>query len=102
MVSNLYANIGGGPVTVHGMGSTWTMPNGLTLGEGVSRNGTINITGGGDMTLFEVDCAARRVQQEVHPEANIIFGSAFDENMEGKIRVSLVAAGIDIQQTGSE
>ena len=62
----------------------------------------INITGGGDMTLFEVDCAARRVQQEVHPEANIIFGSAFDEKMEGKIRVSLVAAGIDIQQTGSE
>tara|TARA_B110001452_G_scaffold193536_1_gene163533 strand:- start:1840 stop:3015 length:1176 start_codon:yes stop_codon:yes gene_type:complete len=55
----------------------------------------INITGGADMTLFEVDVAARRVQQEVHPEANIIFGSAYDEKMEGKIRVSLVAAGID-------
>ena len=58
----------------------------------------INITGGSDMTLFEVDAAARRVQQEVHPDANIIFGSAYDEKMNGKIRVSLVAAGIDAPQ----
>jgi len=55
----------------------------------------INITGGSDMTLFEVDQAARRVQEEVHPDANIIFGSAFDEELSGKIRVSIVAAGID-------
>ena len=55
----------------------------------------INITGGSDMTLFEVDQAARRVQEEVHPDANIIFGSAFDEQLSGRIRVSIVAAGID-------
>lgn len=55
----------------------------------------INITGGSDLTLFEVDQAARRVQEEVHPDANIIFGSAFDESLSGRIRVSLVAAGID-------
>ena len=55
----------------------------------------INITGGSDLTLFEVDQAARRVQEEVHPDANIIFDSAFDEELSGKIRVSIVAAGID-------
>jgi cell division protein FtsZ len=55
----------------------------------------INITGGSDLTLFEVDQAARRVQEEVHPDANIIFGSAFDEQLSGRIRVSIVAAGID-------
>ena len=55
----------------------------------------INITGGSDMTLFEVDQAARRVQEEVHPDANIIFGSAYDDSLAGKIRVSIVAAGID-------
>ena len=55
----------------------------------------INITGGSDLTLFEVDQAARRVQEEVHPDANIIFGSAYDDSLAGKIRVSIVAAGID-------
>ncbi|MCF6274847.1 MAG: cell division protein FtsZ, partial [Robiginitomaculum sp.] len=57
----------------------------------------INITGGADMTLFEVDEAANRVREEVDPEANIIFGSTFSEESEGKIRVSVVATGIDAQ-----
>jgi len=55
----------------------------------------INITGGNDITLFEVDEAANRIREEVETEANIIFGSCFDENMEGKIRVSVVATGIE-------
>ena len=55
----------------------------------------INITGGMDMTLFEVDEAANRIKEEVDSNANIIFGSAFDNNLEGKIRVSVVATGID-------
>jgi len=54
----------------------------------------INITGGMDMTLFEVDEAANRIRDEVDPEANIIFGSTFDEKLNGKIRVSVVATGI--------
>jgi len=54
----------------------------------------INITGGGDMTLFEVDEAANRIRDEVDPEANIIFGSTFDEKLNGKMRVSVVATGI--------
>ena len=55
----------------------------------------INITGGADMTLFEVDEAANRIREEVDGEANIIFGSAFNADLEGKIRVSVVATGID-------
>lgn len=62
-----------------------------------ARGVLINITGGADMTLFEVDAAANRIRDEVDPEANIIFGSAFNENLEGKIRVSVVATGIDDQ-----
>ncbi|MFD2235792.1 cell division protein FtsZ, partial [Phaeospirillum tilakii] len=54
----------------------------------------INITGGLDMTLFEVDEAANRIRDEVDPEANIIFGSTFDEKLNGQIRVSVVATGI--------
>lgn len=57
----------------------------------------INITGGADMTLFEVDEAANRIREEVDPEANIIFGSTFNESMEGRMRVSVVATGIDAQ-----
>ena len=60
----------------------------------------INITGGLDMTLFEVDEAANRIRDEVDPEANIIFGSTFDEAMEGKMRVSVVATGIDVAEAG--
>lgn len=64
-----------------------------------ARGVLINITGGYDMTLFEVDEAANRIRQEVDPEANIIFGSTFDEKMEGVIRVSVVATGIDAEVT---
>ncbi len=55
----------------------------------------INITGGEDLTLFEVDQAANRIREEVDPEANIIFGSAIDEALNGRIRISVVATGID-------
>ncbi|MCA8902790.1 MAG: cell division protein FtsZ, partial [Hyphomonas sp.] len=54
----------------------------------------INITGGYDMTLFELDEAANEVRREIDPEANIILGSAFDADLEGRIRVSVVAAGV--------
>jgi cell division protein FtsZ len=60
-----------------------------------ARGVLINITGGMDMTLFEVDEAANRVREEVDPEANIIVGSTMDESMEGQMRVSVVATGID-------
>ena len=56
----------------------------------------INITGGPDITLFEVDEAANRIRQEVDDNANILFGSTFEDTMEGKIRVSVVATGIDV------
>ena len=55
----------------------------------------INITGGNDMTLHEVDEAANRIRAEVEPGANIIFGSAFNSEIQGKLRVSVVATGID-------
>ena len=55
----------------------------------------ISVTGGRDMTLFEVDEAASRVREEVEEDANIIFGATFDESLEGTIRVSVVATGID-------
>jgi cell division protein FtsZ len=55
----------------------------------------INITGGDDMTLFEVDQAANRIREEVDEEANIIFGSAVDEALAGRVRVSVVATGIE-------
>ena len=60
-----------------------------------ARGVLINITGGMDMTLFEVDEAANRVREEVDPEANIIVGSTLDESMDGQMRVSVVATGID-------
>ncbi len=55
----------------------------------------ISITGGRDMTLFEVDEAATRIREEVDSDANIILGATFDEELEGIIRVSVVATGID-------
>lgn len=58
----------------------------------------VNITGGYDMTLFEVDEACNRIRDEVDPDANIIFGSTFDESLEGTMRVSVVATGIDAAQ----
>jgi cell division protein FtsZ len=60
-----------------------------------ARGLLINITGGEDLTLFEVDQAANRIREEVDEEANVIFGSAVDEGLTGRIRVSVVATGID-------
>ena len=62
-----------------------------------ARGVLINITGGLDMTLFEVDEAANRIRDEVDPDANIIFGSTFDEKLDGKMRISVVATGIDAE-----
>ena len=56
----------------------------------------ISITGGKDLTLYEVDEAATRIREEVDQDANIIVGATFDESLEGIIRVSVVATGIDI------
>jgi cell division protein FtsZ len=55
----------------------------------------ISITGGQDLTLFEVDEAASRIREEADQDANIIVGATFDENLEGIVRVSVVATGID-------
>ncbi|MGE0650130.1 MAG: cell division protein FtsZ [Alphaproteobacteria bacterium] len=57
----------------------------------------INICGGLDMTLFEVDEAANRIRTEVDPDANIIFGSTFDEALDGRMRISVIATGIDVE-----
>ncbi|WP_421857846.1 cell division protein FtsZ [Oricola sp.] len=57
----------------------------------------ISITGGRDMTLFEVDEAATRIREEVDQDANIILGATFDESLEGIIRVSVVATGIETE-----
>ena len=71
--------------------------------DGVSMAGAkgviISITGGEDMRLMEVDEAANHIRELVDPDANIIWGSAFNDNLNGKIRVSVVATGID--QDGS-
>jgi cell division protein FtsZ len=58
----------------------------------------INITGGMDLTLFEVDEAANRIRSEVDPDANIIIGSTFDDSLEGRMRVSIVATGIAAEE----
>jgi len=55
----------------------------------------INITGGKDITLYEVDEAANRIKQEVDDEANIIYGTTCDDRLDGLVRVSIVATGID-------
>jgi cell division protein FtsZ len=60
-----------------------------------ARGLLISITGGKDLTLYEVDEAATRIREEVDPDANIIVGATFDETLEGIIRVSVVATGID-------
>jgi len=67
-----------------------------------ARGVLINITGGLDMTLFEVDEAANRIREEVDPEANIIFGSTFDERLSGKMRISVVATGIDAEAASQD
>lgn len=60
-----------------------------------ARGLLISITGGNDLTLYEVDEAASRIRQEVDEEANIILGATFDDTLDGQIRVSVVATGID-------
>ncbi|WHU04474.1 MULTISPECIES: cell division protein FtsZ [unclassified Sphingomonas] len=69
--------------------------------DGVSMNGAkgviVSITGGEDMRLLEVDEAANHIRELVDPDANIIWGSAFNPELEGKIRVSVVATGIDAE-----
>ncbi len=60
-----------------------------------ARGLLISITGGSDLTLYEVDEAASRIRQEVDEEANIILGATFDQSLDGIVRVSVVATGID-------
>jgi cell division protein FtsZ len=60
-----------------------------------ARGLLISITGGNDLTLYEVDEAASRIRQEVDEDANIILGATFDQNLDGMVRVSVVATGID-------
>jgi cell division protein FtsZ len=62
----------------------------------------INITGGSDLTLFELDEAANRIREEVDPDANIIVGSTLDDSLDGVMRVSVVATGIDATQSQAE
>jgi cell division protein FtsZ len=64
-----------------------------------ARGVLINITGGYDLTLFELDEAANRIREEVDPDANIIVGSTLDTGMEGGMRVSVVATGIDASES---
>ena len=54
----------------------------------------VNITGGNDITLFEVDEAANKIRAEVDPTADILIGSTIDESMNGKVRVSIVVTGL--------
>ena len=61
-----------------------------------ARGLLISITGGRDLGLFEVDEAATRIREEVDPDANVIFGATFDESLDGTIRVSVVATGVDL------
>ena len=61
----------------------------------------INITGGNDITLYEVDEAANRIKQEVDENANIIYGTTCDDRLEGVVRVSIVATGIDLNSAVS-
>lgn len=67
-----------------------------------ARGVLINITGGYDLTLFELDEAANRIREEVDPEANIIVGSTLDPAMEGHMRVSVVATGIEAAARAEE
>jgi len=71
--------------------------------DGVSMKGAkgviISITGGEDMRLMEVDEAANHIKELVDPDANIIWGSAFNNDLDGKIRVSVVATGIDVEES---
>ncbi|MBJ3762250.1 cell division protein FtsZ [Maribius pontilimi] len=72
----------------------------------ISLNGAkgvlINVIGGYDMTLFELDEAANVIRDKVDPDANIIVGSTLDDSMEGRMRVSVVATGIDVIEKPAE
>jgi cell division protein FtsZ len=74
--------------------------------DGVSMQGAkgviISITGGEDMRLMEVDEAANHIKELVDPDANIIWGSAFNDDLEGKLRVSVVATGIEAGAAAAE
>ncbi|MCW8841870.1 MAG: cell division protein FtsZ [Rhodobacteraceae bacterium] len=67
-----------------------------------ARGVLINITGGHDLTLFELDEAANRIREEVDPDANIIVGSTLDDAIEGGMRVSVVATGIDAAEVHAD
>ncbi len=67
-----------------------------------ARGVLINITGGYDLTLFELDEAANRIRQEVDPDANIIVGSTLDPDIDGVMRVSVVATGIEAEESVRE
>jgi cell division protein FtsZ len=67
-----------------------------------ARGLLISITGGHDLTLYEVDEAASRIRQEVDEDANIILGATFDSTLEGVVRVSVVATGIDLAAITAE
>ena len=67
-----------------------------------ARGVLINITGAYDLTLFELDEAANRIREEVDAEANIIVGSTLDTEMEGAMRVSVVATGIDVVEAAAQ
>jgi len=62
----------------------------------------VSISGGMDMTLFEVDEAATRIREEVYDDADIIVGAIFDQGLEGRFRVSVVATGLDLQAEPAE
>ena len=66
-----------------------------------ARGVIINVSGGSDMTLFEVDQACNYISQEVDPDANIIFGSSTDESLTGMMRVTVVATGMDVAEDKS-
>lgn len=67
-----------------------------------ARGVIINVTGGMDMTLFEVDEAANRIRSEVDPDANIMVGATFNEALDGCMRISVVATGIDVQANAAQ
>jgi cell division protein FtsZ len=67
-----------------------------------ARGLLISISGGHDLTLYEVDEAATRIREEVDPEANIILGATFDESLEGTMRVSVVATGLALEVATGE
>jgi cell division protein FtsZ len=67
-----------------------------------ARGLLLSITGGNDLTLYEVDEAASRVRQEVDPDANIIVGATFDDTLGDRVRVSIVASGMVLASEGSQ